>query len=395
MHNKNYVDFGIEEFVLDEYFQQWVEHPDAEKDQFWSDFQEQNPGKRAEIRGSILIVKAFKAEEPAVPEEALHAIFEKIHPVARPVRTFRFSFPKVAATLLVLFSIAGLLYYFQEAGRLNLPESMTENVTGNGRIVFPDGSVREFDAERSTIQQTAAGSLKINEDTIEQHAAMAEAGKPALNQVIIPYGKRSEVTLSDGTHIWLNSGSQLSYPVVFAENSREVFLSGEAFFDVQKDPARPFTVVTKDLKVTVLGTRFNISSFNNDQTTQAVLVTGRITASQNKLFSANHELLPGERIVYDRTEDHITRDKVDVELYTSWINGYLIFRNEPVTGVIKKLERSYNQKILMEQGFENITFSGKLDLIEDFDNVLENISFTSSFSIQKENEVYTIKPSGQ
>jgi len=395
MHNKNYVDFGIEEFVLDEYFQQWVEHPDAEKDQFWADFQEQNPGKRAEIRGSILIVKAFKAEEPAVPEEALQAIFEKIHPVVRPGRTFRFSLPKVAATFLVLFSIAGLLYYFQGIGRLNLPASMTENVTGKGRIVFPDGSVREFDAERSTIQQTAAGSLKINEDTIEQHAAMAEAGKPALTQVIIPYGKRSEVTLSDGTHIWLNSGSQLSYPVVFAEYSREVYLSGEAFFDVQKDPARPFTVVTKDLKVTVLGTRFNVSSFNNDLNTQAVLVSGRITAARNKLFSSAYELVPGERIVYDRIEGEITRESVDVELYTSWIDGYLIFRNEPVTGVIKKLERSYNQNIVMEHGFEEITFSGKLDLVEDFDKVLENIAFTSSFTIQKEKEGYTIKPIGQ
>jgi len=145
----------------------------------------------------------------------------------------------------------------------------------------------------------------------------------------------------------------------------------------------------------VLGTRFNVSSFANDATTQAVLLSGKITALKSKGFSSTYELLPGERITYNKEEENITKDKVDVELYSSWINGYLIFRNEPVSGIFNKLERSYNKHIVVEIGLEKVTFSGKLDLIEDLDKVLENISFTSSFKVSKENEIYTIKPAGQ
>ena len=127
--------------------------------------------------------------------------------------------------------------------------------------------------------------------------------------------------------------STLSYPVRFTGNSREVYLSGEAFFEVSSDRSKPFYVITGDLRIKVTGTRFNVTSYSNDVVTQAVLVEGKIEAAKNRFFSRSVELSPGECIVYDRKENKIQKDKVDVELYTSWVNGYLLIENEPVVAV--------------------------------------------------------------
>lgn len=395
MESKNYQNFTTEDFVLDEDFQHWVMHPDEENSNRWALFMEQYPGKQEQINQAKMIVHAVQPFEPPVSEEVLSNIFNQITQNTKPVRKMRFGFWAAAASLLALMAIGGLLHFHQDSSQLATFETMNSKDIGMGKIVLADGTIHEFDTEKTTIQQTASGNLRVNNDTIAEHPLNTQAGHVAMNQIIIPYGKRSDITLADGTHIWLNSGSQISYPVTFSDKSREVYLLGEAFFDVKKDPARPFIVYTKDIKLKVLGTRFNVSSFANDATTQAVLLTGKITAVKSKGFSATYELLPGERIVFNKVEEVLTKDKVDVELYSSWINGYLIFRNEPVTGIFNKLERSYNKHIVVEIGLENVTFSGKLDLIEDLDKVLENIAFTSSFNVSKENDIYTIKPPGQ
>ena len=395
MESKNYQNFTTEDFVLDEDFQNWVMHPEDSNGLYWTLFVEQNPDKLEQIKLAKIIINSVQPVEPPVSDEIISRIFSKITQATKPVRKIRFVLWTAAASLLALITIGGLLHYYQESPQLAAFENMSIKDTGKGKIVLADGTVREFDTENTTIQHTASGELKINNDTIVKHSSIAGVAQIAMNQIVIPYGKRSEITLADGTHIWLNSGSQISYPVTFSDKSREVYLLGEAFFDVKKDPSRPFTVFTKDVKLVVLGTRFNVSSFANDATTQAVLLSGKITALKSKGFSSTYELLPGERITYNKEEENITKDKVDVELYSSWINGYLIFRNEPVSGIFNKLERSYNKHIVVEIGLEKVTFSGKLDLIEDLDKVLENISFTSSFKVSKENEIYTIKPAGQ
>jgi transmembrane sensor len=209
----------------------------------------------------------------------------------------------------------------------------------------------------------------------------AKAEKQAMAQVIIPYGKRSEITLADDTKVWLNAGSQLSYPLKFTGNTREVYLAGEAFFEVESDAAKPFHVITGDMTIRVTGTRFNVTSYANDQTTQAVLLSGKIDAARNKRFSRSLELEPGERIVYNKQEERFEKESVDVELYASWVNGYLIFDNEPVDNIFKKLERYYNKNILTEKLSGQPKFTGKLDLADDLEKVLKNIGFSASFSV--------------
>jgi transmembrane sensor len=388
---KDYRKYTTEDLVQDDYFLQWVLHPDDQSNSFWEDFLSKYPDKEHKIKEAVYIIKAIRASEPVVLSHELKRIYRNVHISSTPVRKMRWMAAKIAAVFLLLVALGGVWYYLQTDRPVFPIEVADSELLENGRVILPDGTVNEFETEQTQITQTATGELTINSDTLSLGDVSDKTDKTAMAQVIIPYGKRSDITLADGTRIWLNAGSQFSYPVNFTGNSREVYLAGEAFFEVEPDPNKPFHVITGDMKIRVTGTKFNVTSYASDQTTQAVLVTGKIDAAKNKRFARSVELKPGERIVYNKQEDNMEKDRVDVELYASWVNGYLIFDNEPVENIFKKLERYYDKNILTEKLSGQPKFTGKLDLADDLEKVLKNIGFSASFFVDYENDVYIIK----
>lgn len=391
MNYEKYIKYSTEEFILDDDFMHWVLHPNQESDQVWDDFMKKHPEKKQQVKEAVFMIKAIRAVEPAISEQRISRVYKNVQPASTPVRKIGWMAVKIAAVFLLLISIGGVWYYLQTEKESLPMELATAEQLEKGRVILPDGTVNEFETEQTQIRQTASGELTINNDTVSVTQASANSGKSTMAQVIIPYGKRSEITLADGTRIWLNSGSQLSYPVSFTSNSREVYLSGEAFFEVESDPSKPFQVITDDMKIEATGTRFNVTSYANDPTTQVVLLSGKVSAGKNKRFARTMDIEPGERIAYNKQEDNLMKDRVDVELYASWIDGYLIFDNEPVDEVFRKLERYYNKNILTEKLSGRPTFTGKLDLADDLEKVLKNIGFSASFSVDYENGVYLIK----
>jgi ferric-dicitrate binding protein FerR (iron transport regulator) len=392
MNYEKYIKYSTEEFILDDDFMHWVLHPNQESDQDWDNFMKKHPEKKQQVKEAVFMIKAIRAVEPAISEQRLSRVYKNVQPASTPVRKIGWMAAKIAAVFLLLISIGGVWYYLQTEKESLPMELATAEQLEKGRVILPDGTVNEFETEQTQIRQTASGELTINNDTVSVTQASANSGKNTMAQVIIPYGKRSEITLADGTRIWLNSGSQLSYPVSFTSNSREVYLSGEAFFDVESDPSKPFQVITDDMKIEATGTRFNVTSYANDPTTQTVLLSGKVSAGKNKRFARTVDIEPGERIAYNKQEDNLMKDRVDVELYASWIDGYLIFDNEPVDEVFRKLERYYNKNILTEKLSGRPTFTGKLDLADDLEKVLENIAFSASFSVEFENDTFIIQP---
>jgi ferric-dicitrate binding protein FerR (iron transport regulator) len=392
MNYEKYIKYSTEEFILDDDFMHWVLHPNQESDQDWDNFMKKHPEKKQQVKEAVFMIKAIRAVEPAISEQRLSRVYKNVQPASTPVRKIGWMAAKIAAVFLLLISIGGVWYYLQTEKESLPMELATAEQLEKGRVILPDGTVNEFETEQTQIRQTASGELTINNDTVSVTQASANSGKNIMAQVIIPYGKRSEITLADGTRIWLNSGSQLSYPVSFTSNSREVYLSGEAFFDVESDPSKPFQVITDDMKIEATGTRFNVTSYANDPTTQTVLLSGKVSAGKNKRFARTVDIEPGERIAYNKQEDNLMKDRVDVELYASWIDGYLIFDNEPVDEVFRKLERYYNKNILTEKLSGRPTFTGKLDLADDLEKVLENIAFSASFSVEFENDTFIIQP---
>ncbi|MFD1602109.1 FecR family protein [Flavobacterium artemisiae] len=169
-------------------------------------------------------------------------------------------------------------------------------------------------------------------------------GKLTYNSIKIPYGKKFEVELSDGTIVHLNAGTQMTYPVQFAKNQgRSVHLEGEAYFEVTKDKAHPFTVNTNELGVEVLGTKFNVDTYNESISTDIVLVEGKVLLykgpkeNKNKVY-----LMPGTKGSLVKQRNAFATEEVNTDYYTAWMKGSLVFKNASFEEIIRKLEREYN-----------------------------------------------------
>jgi ferric-dicitrate binding protein FerR (iron transport regulator) len=165
--------------------------------------------------------------------------------------------------------------------------------------------------------------------------------------VTVSNGLRSQLTLADGSRVWLNGGSQLTYPSSFCGRERQVTLVGEAYFKVAKNEKQPFYVQAGPMKVAVTGTTFNVSYYPDDRQTTVVLTSGKVSllGQDRQQWIKLAEMKPGEMAVYNDYRHEISIAQADTEKYTSWINGSLIFRDDLMTEVVKKLNRRYNVDI--------------------------------------------------
>lgn len=188
-----------------------------------------------------------------------------------------------------------------------------------------------------------------------------------------------EVILPDGSKVFLNSESQIELSHDFNRENREVYLEGEAFFEVERDEARPFIVKTaSDLKVRVLGTSFNVKSYKTDRTIETTLVSGKVELLQNKKEKTPIALSPNQKATYNKVEEKINIDQVSTTEITAWKHGVLIFDNEPVQNVLNSLERWYDVKIsIADREIKTYTFSGKVERKAAIEEVLELIEASS------------------
>jgi len=197
-----------------------------------------------------------------------------------------------------------------------------------------------------------------------------------------------ELLLPDGSKVALNTKSTIKYPKKFTERNRSVELNGEAFFEVERDTAKPFIVKTADLAIEVLGTSFNVMSYSDDTTIETTLITGKVKITRlnpitNKIQSVI--LTPNHKARFLKNEERFIMDQVNVNTAISWKKGLLIFDNEPFESIVSKLERWYDVKIVLSDDLKNkyrYTFCIDHETIEE---VLEMIKKTSPVNYTKAN----------
>ena len=214
--------------------------------------------------------------------------------------------------------------------------------------------------------------------------------KPSSNEIITqtittPYGGRTNFMLSDGTEVWLNAGSTITYPTQFAD-IRKVALKGEAYFKVVHN-SRPFIVESKYGEVEVMGTEFNVKVYN-EESFVTTLVNGSVVYRSNN--DKQVFLKPGYQVT-DNSEKVETR-KVETEIFTSWKDGKLIFREEPLENIVSRLERWYNVDIKLEgDNIRKLKYNGTIEM-ESFSEVLELIKVTTpiKYSFDRKTRILTI-----
>lgn len=198
--------------------------------------------------------------------------------------------------------------------------------------------------------------------------------QPEMAECFVPNGERKQIELSDGTKVWLNSGSLLIYAKQFTGDKRSLYLNGEASFDVAKNPHKPFIVKTAHMEVEALGTLFNVSAYPDQETTIATLQNGKIRVLTDLEEEKACILSPDEQLIYNHRLATTSFSHVDAARVLQWKNGYLTFQGASFDQIAKALERRFDVIINYETGrFAGRCFTLKFNPDENLDQILEVI----------------------
>jgi len=273
------------------------------------------------------------------------------------------SFMRYAAIILIFFSLGYYFNTFRNQPKLEYIIPNEDDIvltTSDGRDIILDEEKDEISIESKINLNKNSNQLNYK----KTFKVVNDVNKPIFHTLKIPYGKRYKIVLSDGTLVHLNSGSTIKYPIVFdRKNPRKIFLSGEAFFDVVENKNQIFTVNSESVNVEVYGTKFNFKNYPEDNSSDIVLVEGSI-GLYSKYNRNITRLKPGVKGSFNKSDYSITQDQINTSIYTSWIDGQIVFRNENFESILTKLERLYNVEIInnSKNNKPNETFNAKIDV---------------------------------
>ncbi|PKP33772.1 MAG: hypothetical protein CVU00_09865 [Bacteroidetes bacterium HGW-Bacteroidetes-17] len=294
---------------------------------------------------------------------------------------------KYAAILAIPLLIGGyFLYQRTSSSESNISFNKLEeqiNKLEESSLIMADGTIVNLNSSVKGDSIVEIDGTQITKDKSEilysNNKAITQQ-EIQFNTLITPKSKVFNVTLSDGTKVWLNASSAIKYPTQFSADIRKVYLTGEAYFEVTTDKSRPFIVSTNDMEIEVFGTSFNVMAYPNDNSVETTLVEGSVKVKASKY---NLVLEPGAQAKFDKTLDNLQETKVNTELYTSWKVGKYIFEYENLQNVMTKLSRWYDAEItFLNTNAENLHFSGTLYKYNDIKQTLHIIELATNVKFE-------------
>jgi ferric-dicitrate binding protein FerR (iron transport regulator) len=253
-------------------------------------------------------------------------------------------------------------------------------MSSNVKLLLSSDSVLSIESQTPQIQYAS------NKVTIDKSIASGEISEDSYNQLIVPYGHRSQLTLTDGTKIWLNSGTRLVYPEKFSGKNREIYVEGEIYLEVRHDADHPFIVRSNNMDVQVLGTKFDVKTYLGEHLNRVVLLNGSVKVTQNDKFAL---LRPG--YMYESQNGSPVVEQVDTYHYISWIYGFYEFESEKLSRIFAELEKYYNINIVCDKNAALLECSGKLNLNDNFQKVISSICETAPVDFQYNNGIYRVR----
>ncbi|MDL5513953.1 DUF4974 domain-containing protein [Arenibacter sp. M-2] len=316
-------------------------------------------------------------------QKAFETFLSTIKPIGKiavkPKKSIPSTFFNYAALIIGLLGIGLVLFLILKSDEHDSLIHTNENTVN---LHLTDGLVEKLDEPKTKeILNTEGKVIAIQTNGKIIYKGIDGITSTQYNELEVPYGKRFELELSDGTTVYLNSGSSIKFPVNFIENQiRKVYLTGEAFFKVVKDVKSPFIVNAGGVvNVRVLGTEFNVSAYSDDLNISTVLVSGGVQLCDSlgsDTKNTKMELLPGNRGMWSKEYKEFKIDKVDTSIHTSWVKNKLIFRDSPFSEIRKKLERHYNVSIVnTNAALDDNTFNANFSH-ESIEEILEILDRT-------------------
>lgn len=315
------------------------------------------------------------------------------------VPLYKKMFPYAAAAAILILVGVGIYNLFQpgKLKRLSTPVRMANDAAPGGNkaiLTLADGStVSLTDAANGKIGDQQGVDLRKAKTGQLVYTSAGAAAVTAFNTIATPKGGQYQVVLSDGTRVWLNAASSLKYPLDFSGNDRKVELSGEAYFEVAKNKAKPFKVRTAREEVTVLGTHFNINAYADEPATRTALLEGSVKVDQlNSEQSVT--IKPGEAaLVAGGAAPKIKVSTIDPDEVLAWQKGYFMFDAEPLESILRKIARWYDVEITYQStASSQKQFSGTISKYSNASQVLRKLELTESVHFKIEGRNIIVLP---
>jgi transmembrane sensor len=284
---------------------------------------------------------------------------------------------KYAAVLILAITIGAVgfwgLYQHQKSYVYTAIADSGKNI--KSQLHLSNGANIVLEKDNSKIALGKDQKITIDNEKVIDLNKTSQPDDSKMNEVVVPFGKKTQLTLEDGTKVWLNAGSRMAFPTKFTGKKREVFLEGEGYFEVAHNPKLPFYVNTNEIAVKVLGTKFDVSAYESDKQIETVLLEGSVAISERSAlgFLKRESILkPNQKASYDRN-DHsiILQEESDVDYAIAWTEGWYKFHRQSIDDVLNKLQRYYNVKFILSPEFpKEDLITGKLDLKDSIDQVM-------------------------
>jgi len=328
----------------------------------------------------------------ALREHLLQQISERMEE-KRPLSLYRrmpARYLRAAAAVALLIIAAGIYWFSvkkQAPSQLaagNIKNNIQLKPGGNkATLTLANGNVIALEDEQNGAlgQQNNTKIIKLNNGQLVYNSEQEKSGNaPAVfNTLSVPRGGKYNITLADGTVVWLNAASSLTFPAAFTGKERQVTLSGEAYFEVATDPSRPFSVKVGDMQVKVLGTHFNIMAYNDEQSVNTTLLQGAV-----KIQSTTGEALlkPGQQAKMDHA-GKVQVVHADLDAVIAWKNGLFSFNNASIEEVMRQVARWFDAEIVYPDGIPQDRFQGEIDRSSDITAVLKILEASGvKFTVQ-------------
>jgi ferric-dicitrate binding protein FerR (iron transport regulator) len=351
-----YTQYIIEQLIADEYFKSWVINPNKESDFYWKSFLENHPDRKKEILKAREIILLFDRNEyPSLDpsEEEKFDLFNRI------IDAKSLPSKSLVPRSTILYNHWTSIGWVSRAASILLIGMFIAILWARSHHV----------------------SVEVRQTVFREITCEAQIGQ------------KLTVHLEDGTLVKLNSGSRLKYPERF-NDSRNVILEGEAYFEVEKDPERPFIVTTRDMETMVLGTSFNVKENILKGKVEIGVLSGKVAVRAKAMDSNNCiELVPNQMAVYTVASKSLVNSEFDYDQIFSWKDNVLYFEDASFEEMLDQLQKWYGIRFIVEKTFSNVNrkdFRGKY-YNKTLEAVLTGLGFAYGFDFEINNDVVIIK----
>ncbi|MCL3781914.1 FecR family protein [Prolixibacteraceae bacterium JC049] len=340
--------------------------------------------------------------EEVEPMDASHKndVWNKLERASKgKKRMVKFLWTSVAASIAVLFGIGYWMLQSNTSEEVLISQVATvEKIISNKKIentvlILSTGEMIELN--KSTF---AGGVCEVNGVVLQMENGILKYrnksggnNEELFNSIVTPRGKTQEVILADGTHVWLNADSKITYPVSMKGKKRPVDLNGEAYFEVTHNKTKPFQVNVDDYLVEVLGTSFNVDAYSVDHVSKTTLVEGRVKID----FQNNRKdilLAPNEQVSLDKKIEKVKVEKVKSLDIASWRHGRFVFRKQPLSAIMKTFARWYDVEVKYENELlKDLLLTMNIERYSDVNDPLTIISSTNKVLFELKDRIITVK----